>query len=81
MLARLMKSGKDVVLTLPQEALDNLGVSEGEDVSLELDRLQRRVIISPPDQVLPHSSVDEDFACQVDEFIARYRLALEQLAK
>jgi len=81
MLRRLFKTGNSVVLSLPKEILDSLGVADGENVSLELDRKQRRVIITPAEEPLTVAGVDEGFACQVNEFIEQYRPALEELAK
>jgi antitoxin MazE len=81
MLRRLFKTGNSVVLSLPKEILDGLGLADGKNVSLELDRQQRRVILTPADSPLASAGVDEDFAHQVSEFIERYRPALEELAK
>ena len=82
MLSRLFKTGNSVVLSLPKEILDNLGLMDGENISLELDRQQRRVILTPADKPsLANAGVDEDFARQVTDFIDRYRPALEELAK
>lgn len=81
MLRRLFKTGNSVVLSLPKEFLDSLGVADGENVTLELDRHQRRVIITPVEKPLAIAGVDEVFARQVNEFIEQYRPALEKLAK
>ena len=81
MLRRLFKTGNSVVLSLPKEILDSLGLVNGENVSLELDRQQRRVIITPVEKPLAIAGVDEDFARQVNDFIELYRPALEELAK
>ena len=81
MLRRLFKTGNSVVLSLPKEILDSLGVSSGEDVSLELDLKQRRVIITPAEKLPVVAGVDEEFARQVSEFIEQYRPALEELAR
>lgn len=81
MLRRLFKTGNSVVLSLPKEILDGLGLADGESVSLELDRKQRRVILTPAEKPLAVAGVDEEFARQVNEFIEHYRSALEELAK
>jgi len=81
MLRRLFKTGNSVVLSLPKEILDGLGLVNGENVSLELDRQQRRVIVTPVEKPLAIAGVDEDFARQVNGFIELYRSALEELAK
>ena len=81
MLRKIFKTGNSVVVSLPKEALDWLGVSEGEEVAVELDREKRQIIISPPPEDLAAAGVDEDFARQVAEFIEEYRPALEALAR
>lgn len=81
MLRRLFKTGNSVVLSLPREILESLGVGDGDDLSLEVDRQQRRVIISPVKEPLAAAGVDEEFARQVNEFIEQYRPALKELAK
>lgn len=80
MLRKLFKTGNSVVVSLPKDALDFLGIAEGSAVELELDRERRQVIIAPVDEMaLP--GVDETFARQVAEFIEQYRRALEALAR
>ena len=81
MLRRLFKTGNSVVISVPREMLDSLGLAEGENVSLELDRKQQRMIIKPVEQPPAVSGVDADFARQVSEFIEQYRPALDELAK
>ena len=81
MIRQLFKTGNSVVLSLPKEILDNLGLKVGESINLELDREQRRVILTPVEKPLAIAGVNEDFARQVDEFIQKYRPALEELAK
>jgi putative addiction module antidote len=81
MIRRLFKTGNSIVLSLPKEVLDDLGIKDGENVNLELDREQRRVIITPVKKPIVIAGVNEDFARQVDEFIQQYRPALEELAK
>ena len=78
---RLFKSGNSVVLSLPKEILDGLGLADGENVSLEFDRQKKRVILTPAEKPMAVAGVDEDFAHQVNEFIEHYRPALEELAK
>jgi putative addiction module antidote len=81
MLRRLFKTGNSVVLSLPREMLDSLGLTEGESVSLELDRDQKQMVIKPIEKPYAVSGVDEEFAHMVSEFIEQYRPALEELAK
>jgi putative addiction module antidote len=81
LLRRLFKTGNSVVLSLPKEILESLGLADGENVSVELDREHKRVIITPTKKPLANAGVDEEFAHQVNEFIERYRPALDELAK
>ncbi len=81
MVRRLFRTGNSIVISLPKEVLDSLGIKDGENVNLELDRDQRRVIITPVEKPIAVAGVNEDFARQVEEFIQQYRPALEELAK
>jgi antitoxin MazE len=81
MLRRLFKTGNSVVLSLPKEILDSLGVASGQNVFLELDQEKHRLMITPAEKPIAIVGVDEDFAQQVNEFIELYRPALEKLAK
>lgn len=81
MLRKVFKTGNSVVISLPKDALDLLGIREGSDVSIDFDRENRKVIISPAEEPLAVAGVDEEFAQQVSEFIDQYRLALEALAE
>jgi antitoxin MazE len=81
MIRRLFRTGNSVVLSIPKEVLDDLGIKDGASVNLELDHEQRRVIISPVEKPIAIAGVNEDFARQVDEFIKRYRPALDELSR
>ena len=69
------------MISLPKEAIELLGISEGSDISIDLDREKRQIIISPVEEPLAVVGVDETFAQQVAEFIAQYRPALEALSR
>lgn len=77
---QLFKTGNSTVLSLPKEMLDSLGLKNGENVSIELDKQNNRLVISPIEKSIA-AGVDEDFAKQVNDFIEKYRPALEELAK
>lgn len=81
MLRKVFKTGNSVVVSLPKDALELLGISEGSDVSIDLDREKRQVVISPAEEPLAGAGVDEKFGQQVAEFIEQYRPALEALAR
>jgi antitoxin MazE len=80
MLRKVFRTGNSVVVSLPKEALELLGIAEGSDISLDLDREKRQIILSPVKAPLAVAGVDEEFARQVSEFIEQYRTALETLA-
>lgn len=81
MIKRLFKTGHSVVLSLPREVLDSLGVKIGENVNLELDQKRQRLIISPLKKDQTTKSLNEDFVHQVNDFIEKYKPALDELAK
>ena len=78
MLRKVFRTGNSTVVSLPKDMLEFLGLAEGSEVSVELDRERRQVIITPADTALP--GVHEAFAQQVSAFIERYRPALEALS-
>ena len=80
MLRKIFRTGNSMVVSIPRDILDELQLSEGEDVSVELDSQQRQIVISPVEKSVP-TRIDEVFAKQVDDFIEKYRPALEALAK
>jgi len=41
----IKKDGKDLVITLPQEVLDDLGIKIGDDVDISLK--DRKIVIVP----------------------------------
>ncbi len=79
MVRKVFRTGNSIVVSLPKDSLDFLGLTEGSEVSVELDRERRQVVITPVDATLP--GVDETFARQVSDFIEQYRPALKALAE
>lgn len=77
MLRKIFKTGNSMVVSLPREILEPLGVSDGSEVSVALE--DGKIVIRPMQQTVP--GVDEEFARQLAEFIDEYRPALEALAK
>jgi antitoxin component of MazEF toxin-antitoxin module len=76
---RLFRSGNSLVVSLPKDSTQVLGVHAGSEVSVELNPVEQAIIIRPygPAQL----GIDALFARQVAEFIEQYRPALEALAK
>ena len=81
MLRKVFRTGNSVVISLPREAIEFLHIREGAEVSVELDREHRQLVISPVEAPQVVEGVDEVFARQVAEFIEQYRTALEELAR
>ncbi|HHH41133.1 MAG TPA: AbrB/MazE/SpoVT family DNA-binding domain-containing protein [Chloroflexi bacterium] len=75
---KVFRTGDSIAVSLPKDALDFLGLTEGAEVSVKLDRDRRQIIIAPIGE--RPAGVDEEFARQVAEFIEQYRSALEALA-
>jgi antitoxin component of MazEF toxin-antitoxin module len=81
MVRKTFKTGNSIVISLPHEALEYLGIHAGTEVTVELDREHRQIVIAPIDVPIAVAGVDEEFAHQVKKFIEQYRPALEALAK
>jgi antitoxin component of MazEF toxin-antitoxin module len=80
MIRKVFKTGNSLVVSLPKDLLESLGMRDGTDVSVELDRQNRQILIRPAELSLA-GTLSEDFARQVGEFIEQYRPALEALAR
>jgi len=81
MLRKVFRTGNSMVISLPREALEYLGIHNGTEIEVALDRENHRVILKPVEIPLAISGLEEKFAHQVAEFIEQYRPALEKLAK
>jgi antitoxin MazE len=79
MVRKVFKAGNSLVVSLPRETIRSLGLEEGSEVSVEVSKEGKQIIIEPISLEL--DGVDEEFARQVAEFITLYRPALEALAK
>ena len=80
MLRKIFRTGNSMVVSIPKDILDELQISDGEEVSVELDSQQQQIVISPVEKEIS-TGIDEACARQVDDFIEKYRPALEALAK
>jgi putative addiction module antidote len=77
---KVFKTGNSLVVSLPKDLLESLGMQNGTDVSVELDRKNRQILIRPAELPLA-GDLSQEFARQVNEFIDQYRPALEALSK
>jgi antitoxin component of MazEF toxin-antitoxin module len=81
MLRKVFRTGNSTVVSLPKDVTDPLGVRDGSEVSVELDREHGQIIIRPVELPIAAAGLDQEFARQVSEFIAEYRPALQSLAR
>jgi len=81
MLRKVFRTGNSLVVSLPRDALELLGIREGTEVSIDLDRENKKIVIETVEDPLATAGVDEVFAQQVAEFIEQYRPALESLSR
>lgn len=79
MVRKLFRTGNSLVVSMPKEAISRLGLREGDELEIEVDVEARRIVLSPAKASV--AGIDAEFARQLDEFIARYRPALEALAR
>ena len=81
MLRKVFKTGNSLVVSLPRELLEPLGLADGMEVEVELNRADSEIVIRPTLRSLETAGVDQEFVRQVHEFIEQYRPALEALAR
>lgn len=75
MIQKVLKVGSSAAVTIPKKSLEELGLKIGDNVSLEVDKVKRRVLIEP--SVRPNKELID----WTKNFIKQYRKALEALAK
>lgn len=75
---RILRIGRSLGVTLPARELRELGLGEGAPVEVEVDRVQRRVVIRP---LAPATGVDPAFVEEARRFAERHRAVLEELAR
>ena len=80
MLRKVFKTGNSLVVSLPKDLLEPLGIRDGMDVSVELDKQNHQILIRPAELPLA-GDLTKEFVRQVNEFIDEYRPALETLAR
>ncbi len=79
MVRKIFKTGNSLVVSLPKESLQMIGLHEGSEISIRVDADQNQIVIEPTEPKIP--GVDADFAQQLNDFIEQYQPALEALAK
>lgn len=76
---RIFRAGNSLVVSLPADAMDLLGLIKGSEVLVHVDRDEKRIEIYPTKVEL--ESIDAEFGRQVNDFIEAYRPALEALSR
>ena len=79
MTQRVFRAGDRLVVALPDEAVESLGLEEGSEVDVAFDDGTGQVRLSRPK--VASAGIDPAFAQQLDAFIAHYRPALVALAR
>ena len=79
MVTKLQQTEQGIMVLLPVEVIERLGLTADTEVSITIKPEQGQIIITSATELLP--GVDEEFARQVSEFINQYRPALEALAR
>jgi len=77
---KIFKMGNSLVVSLPQEFMQQAGLHEGSDVSIVVDPDSKQITIEAADPPA-EDGIHAGFAQQLDTFIELYRPALEALAK
>ncbi|MCJ7660797.1 MAG: AbrB/MazE/SpoVT family DNA-binding domain-containing protein [Anaerolineales bacterium] len=81
MVRKVFRTGNSLVVSLPRDALELLGIREGSDVSIDLARENRQIVVTLVEEPLAMAGVDEAFAQQEADFIEQYRPSLEALSR
>ena len=68
-------------VSLPAEVLQKLKLSVGSEVEVRLDEDQKRILIEPVRKEKAPKGIDQNFVSQVNDFIGKYRPALDELSK
>lgn len=79
MVRKIFKTGNSLVVSLPKESLQMIGLHEGSEISIRVDTDQNQIVIEPTEPKIP--GVDAGFAQQLNDFIEQYQPALNALAK
>ncbi len=76
MAQKILKVGSSAAVTIPKASLEELGLKIGDRVAVRVDSKRRIVSIEPVE-----GKIDRELIDWTKRFIAKYRPALEALAK
>jgi len=79
MVRKVFRAGNSLVVSLPKESIQALGLQEGSEVTVDVMPGQKEIVIKLAETSL--AEIDETFAQQVADFIEQYKPALEALAR
>lgn len=75
MTQKLLKVGGSTAVTIPKKSLDALGLKAGDKVAVEIEKGTRTLTVRPVIEI------SGSVVAWTEKFIAKYRSALEELAK
>ena len=76
MVQKVIQVGSSAAITLSKQVIKDLGLSVGDSVRTTIDGKRRRLYVEPATAAISDETLD-----WTKKFIARYRPALEALAK
>ncbi len=69
-------------VSIPVDVLEELDLAVGSDVDIKLDKKGSKIVIEPVREKSNYpKGINEEFVTQVNEFIEKYKPALQELAK
>lgn len=83
MLQKIVQVGNSAAVIIPKSLLEEIGLDVGDRIVIKTVRKPLKVEIVPErkDLLSRGSGITKSFARSVDQFIQKYRPALEELAK
>ena len=73
--------GNSQGVSLPSDVLEKLHLAVGSEVEVKLDADQSRIVIEPVKKGKYPKGIDKRFVFQVNDFIEKYRPALDELSR
>ena len=77
MTQKVLRVGTSAAVTIPKKSLKELGIKIGDEISIDIDRARKTVLIKPTIKLSPETA---KIAKLTLNFINRYRKDLEKLA-
>ncbi len=77
MAQKIIKIGSSVGITLPQQALEALGVKAGDSINIEVNKDSQNIVVTP---LVLRDGDDAEFLRWSKNFVEKYGDALRDLA-